>query len=106
MSWISLADVIEILRFALEKNEVRGPINVISPQPVQNVEFTKTLASVLHRPALFPAPAFALRLVLGEMADALLLSSQRVLPQKLQKHGYRFLHSDLSSALAAVLNVV
>ena len=105
MSWISLADVIEILRFALEKNEVRGPINVISPQPVQNVEFTKTLASVLHRPALFPAPAFALRLALGEMADALLLSSQRVLPQKLQKYGYRFLHADLSSALAAALNV-
>jgi len=103
MSWISLADVIEILRFALEKNEVRGPINVISPQPVQNAEFTKTLASVLHRPALFPAPAFALRLALGEMADALLLSSQRVLPQKLEKLGYRFLHSDLSSALAAIL---
>ena len=105
MSWISLADVVEILRFALEKNEVRGPINVISPQPVQNVEFTKTLASVLHRPALFPAPAFALRLVLGEMADALLLSSQRVLPKKLESLGYRFLHADLSSALAAALNV-
>jgi len=103
MSWISLAEVIEILRFVLEKNEVRGPINVISPQPVKNVEFTKTLASVLHRPALFPAPAFALRLALGEMADALLLSSQRVLPQKLEKLGYRFLHSDLSSALAAIL---
>lgn len=104
MSWISLADVIEILRFALEKNEVRGPINVISPQPVQNVEFTKTLASVLHRPALFPAPAFALRLVLGEMADALLLSSQRVLPKKLESLGYRFLHADLKSALTAILS--
>lgn len=103
MSWISLADVVEILRFALEKNEVRGPINVISPQPVQNVEFTKTLASVLHRPALFPAPAFALRLVLGEMADALLLSSQRVLPKKLESVGYRFLHADLKSALTAIL---
>jgi len=103
MSWISLADVVEILRFALEKNEVRGPINVISPQPVQNVEFTKTLASVLHRPALFPAPAFALRLVLGEMADALLLSSQRVLPKKLESLGYRFLHADLKSALTAIL---
>jgi uncharacterized protein (TIGR01777 family) len=106
MSWISLDDVVEILRFALEHGEVRGPINVISPQPMQNAEFTRTLASVMHRPALFPAPAFALRLVLGEMADALLLSSQRVLPQKLEKLGYRFLHSDLSSALAAVLNVV
>jgi uncharacterized protein (TIGR01777 family) len=106
MSWISLEDVVEILRFSLEHAEVRGPINVISPQPMQNAKFTRTLASVMHRPALFPAPAFALRLVLGEMADALLLSSQRVLPQKLEKLGYRFLHSDLSSALAAVLNVV
>jgi hypothetical protein len=103
MSWTSLDDVIEILRFALEKGEVRGPINVSSPQPVQNAEFTKTLASVMHRPALFPAPAFALRLALGEMADALLLSSQRVFPKKLESLGYRFLHSDLKNALAAVL---
>jgi uncharacterized protein len=103
MSWISLNDVIEILRFALEKGEVRGPLNVISPQPVQNEEFTKTLASTLHRPALFPAPAFALRLALGEMADALLLSGQRVLPKKLESLGYRFLHADLKSALGAVL---
>jgi uncharacterized protein len=104
MSWISLDDVIEILRFALENGNVRGPINVISPQPVQNAEFTKTLASVLHRPALFPAPPFALRLALGEMADALLLSSQRVLPKKLESLGYRFLHADLKSTLAAILH--
>jgi uncharacterized protein (TIGR01777 family) len=103
MSWISLDDVIEILRLALENGQVRGPINVISPQPVQNAEFTKTLASALHRPALFPAPAFALRLALGEMADALLLSSQRVLPKKLESLGYRFLHSNLDLVLAAIL---
>jgi uncharacterized protein len=103
MSWISLEDVVAILKLAIEKNEVRGPTNVISPQPVQNAEFTKTLASVLHRPALFPAPAFALRLALGEMADALLLSSQRVLPQKLEKLGYQFLHADLNGALQAIL---
>src|SRR5580698_5672304 len=95
MSWISLEDVIEILRLAIENGNVRGPINVISPQPLQNAEFTKTLASAMHRPALFPAPAFALRLVLGEMADALLLSSQRVLPKRLEKLGYSFLHADL-----------
>ena len=106
MSWISLGDVIEILRFTLEHREVRGPINVISPEPIQNAEFTKMLASAMHRPALLPAPPFALRLALGEMADALLLSSQRVLPQNLEKLGYHFLHSDLSSALAAILNVV
>jgi len=103
ISWITLEDVIEILRFALEKGEVRGPVNVISPQPLQNAEFTKSLASAMRRPALFPAPAFALRLALGEMADALLLSSQRVLPKKLESLGYRFLHADLKSALGAVL---
>lgn len=104
MSWISLADVIEILCFALEHGKVRGPINVISPEPMQNAEFTRTLASVMRRPALFPAPAFALRLALGEMADALLLSSQRVLPQNLEKLGYHFLHADLKSALAAIVS--
>jgi len=103
MSWISLEDVVEILRLALENGHVRGPINVISPQPVQNTAFTKTLASAMHRPALFPVPPFALRLALGEMADALLLSSQRVLPKKLQSLGYHFLQSDLKNALAAVL---
>jgi uncharacterized protein len=103
MSWISLEDVIEILRLALESGPVRGPVNVISPQPVRNAEFTKTLATTMHRPAFFPAPAFALRLALGEMADALLLSSQRVLPQKLQQLGYSFAHPDLNSALAAIL---
>jgi uncharacterized protein len=103
MSWIALEDVVEILRLAIENGNVRGPINVISPQPVQNAEFTKTLATAMHRPALLPAPAFALRLVLGEMADALLLSSQRVLPQRLQKLGYNFQYADLSAALKNVL---
>jgi uncharacterized protein (TIGR01777 family) len=103
MSWIALEDVVEILRLTIENGNVRGPINVISPQPVQNAEFTKTLANVMHRPAFFPAPAFALRLVLGEMADALLLSSQRVLPKKLESLSYHFLHPDLSGALKNVL---
>jgi uncharacterized protein len=103
MSWVSMDDAIEILRFAIENGNVRGPINLISPQPVQNAEFTKALASTMHRPALFSVPGFALRLVLGEMADTLLLSSQRVLPKKLESLGYRFLHPDLKDALAGVL---
>jgi uncharacterized protein len=103
MSWIALEDAVEILRFALENGNARGPINVISPQPLQNAEFTQILARAMHRPALFPIPAFALRLALGEMADTLLLSSQRVLPQKLQQLGYHFLHSDLRTALTAIL---
>lgn len=104
ISWITLEDAIEILRFGLEKGDVRGPVNVISPQPIQNAEFTSILASAMHRPALFPAPPFALRLALGEMADALLLSSQRVLPQKLQQLGYNFHHPDLATALENMLN--
>ena len=104
MSWVTLQDVVAILRFALESGAVRGPINVVSPQPVRNTEFTKVLAKTLHRPALFPAPAFALRLLLGEMADELLLSSQRAIPAQLEKLGYRFLHPDLPGALAAIWN--
>ncbi len=75
MSWIALSDVIEIIRYALAKRDVRGAINVVAPNPVTNAEFTKELANTLHRPALFPAPAFALRLAMGEMVDTLLLSS-------------------------------
>jgi len=104
MSWVTLQDVVGILRFALENGAVRGPINVVSPQPARNAELTKVLAKTLRRPALFPAPAFALRLLLGEMADALLLSSQRALPATLEKLGYRFLHPELATALSAVLS--
>ena len=103
LSWVTLDDVVAILRLALENGAVRGPLNVVSPQPVRNAEFTNALAKVLHRPALFPAPAFALRLALGEMAEALLLSSQRVVPTELQRLGYRFLHPDLEAALSALL---
>jgi uncharacterized protein len=111
MSWITLEDAVAILRFAIENASsrgavntapVRGAINIVSPQPLQNAEFTRVLAKAMHRPALFPAPPFALRLALGEMADALLLSSQRVTPQALEKLGYRFLHADLTSALSAI----
>jgi NAD dependent epimerase/dehydratase family enzyme len=102
MSWVTLQDIVAILRFALENGAARGAIHVVSPQPVRNAEFTKVLAKTLRRPALFPTPAFALRLLLGEMADELLLSSQRAMPAALEKLGYRFLHPDLPSALAAV----
>jgi uncharacterized protein (TIGR01777 family) len=103
MSWVTLEDVVGTLRLAIEKAAVRGAVNVVAPGAVQNAEFTKVLAKALRRPALFPAPAFALRLVLGEMADALLLSSQRVAPARLEQSGYRFLHADLADALKSVL---
>jgi NAD dependent epimerase/dehydratase family enzyme len=82
---------------------LRGQVNAVSPNPVRNAEFTRVLARVLRRPALFPAPAFALRSLLGEMADALLLSSQSVRPQRLQSAGYTFRHPDLEPALRVVL---
>lgn len=103
MSWITLEDVVGVIRFAIENNATRGVVNVVVPNAVQNAEFTKMLAQVLHRPALFPAPAFALRLALGEMADALLLSSQRVVPQALEKLDYRFLYPELPAAFNCVL---
>ena len=74
MSWIALEDVVRVLRGAMDDASWNGPVNLVAPEPVRNAEFTRVLASVLHRPAIFPAPALALRLALGEMADALLLS--------------------------------
>ncbi|HEX2665080.1 MAG TPA: TIGR01777 family oxidoreductase [Candidatus Acidoferrum sp.] len=103
MSWITLEDVVGAVRFAVENGSVRGTVNVVAPQPAQNAEFTQALAKALRRPGLFPAPAFVLRLALGEMADALLLSSQRVSTQKLQQLGYQFRFPELPSALRAVL---
>jgi uncharacterized protein len=103
MSWVTLEDVVGGLEIALEKNGMRGAVNIVAPQPMPNAVFTKVLAKAMHRPALFPAPAFALRMALGEMADALLLSSQRILPVALEKLGYRFLHADLPSALSTLL---
>jgi uncharacterized protein len=103
LSWITLDDTVAILRLAIENANITSALNVVSPQPVTNAQFTKILAATLRRPALFPAPAFALRLALGEMADALLLSSQRVLPAQLQKLNYQFQHPDLATALAAIL---
>ncbi len=103
MSWVTLAEAVSVVRFALENESLRGPVNTVSPNPARNREFTAALAQALHRPAIFPAPAFALRLALGEMADALLLVSQRVVPWKLSALGYEFIHPELAGALAAVL---
>lgn len=103
MPWIALEDVIGAIRMPLGDERFSGPVNVVAPNPVQNVDFTRGLALAVRRPALFPAPAFALRLALGEMANELLLSSQRVKPQKLLDAGFDFRHSDLESALRAIV---
>jgi uncharacterized protein len=103
MSWIALEDVVRVLRAAIDDARWNGPVNLVSPEPVRNSDFTRVLASVLHRPAIFPAPALALRLALGEMADALLLASQRVQPECLQQYGFAFRYENLEAALHAVL---
>jgi hypothetical protein len=103
MSWLSLPEAVSILRFALASETLSGAVNAVSPQAVRNAEFTRVLARVLRRPAIFPAPAFALKLVLGEMAEALLLAGQRVHPEKLLAAGYTFQHPELEQALRAVL---
>jgi uncharacterized protein (TIGR01777 family) len=102
MSWVTLEDVVGIVQYALGTGGVSGPMNVVSPHPIRNADFTAVLGQVLRRPTLFPAPAFALRMALGEMAGALLLSSQRVLPQRAQAYLYPFSHQSLEQALQSI----
>ena len=102
-SWVSLDDVVEALVHALTQDALTGPMNLVAPQPVTNAEFTRTLGSVLKRPAFLPAPAMGLRWLLGEMADALLLGSARVEPRQLLVTGYRFQWQDLEGALRHLL---
>jgi uncharacterized protein (TIGR01777 family) len=103
MSWIALDDAVGVIGHALADDALHGPVNVVAPEPATNHDFTRTLARVLLRPAIFPVPAFALRLALGEMADALLLSSQRVEPARLIASGHRFRFPELEGALRHLL---
>jgi hypothetical protein len=103
MSWIDIDDVVGTIQHAMKTDTLHGPVNVVGPNPVRNAEFTKTLASVLSRPAIFPMPAFAARLVFGQMADELLLASQRIEPAKLLSTGYVFRNPELRSALDNIL---
>jgi uncharacterized protein len=103
MSWIALDDVVGGLLHCLQNESLHGPVNFVAPNPVTNRQFTETLAHALNRPALFPVPAFLLRLLMGEMADALLLASARVKPSKLLDSGYKFQYSELGEALQGVL---
>lgn len=99
MSWVTLHDAIRAIAFALDEPNVRGAVNVAAPEPVTNREFTQTLARVLRRPAVFPVPAAVLRTIFGEMADATLLASARVLPVRLGEHRFSFRHSELGTAI-------
>lgn len=102
-SWIALDDLCAAIAFLLADERARGTFLGVAPNPVTNREFTAALAKQLARPAILPAPAFALRLLLGEMAEALLLSSQRAVPRRLLELGFRFAHPELDSSLAAAL---
>lgn len=104
MSWITLDDLVRLLIFAVSNDSMRGPINAVAPQALTNEEFSRTLAHVLHRPSMFPAPAFALRLALGQMANELLLAGQRVEPKVAMEAGFRFQYPQLETALQHVLN--
>jgi uncharacterized protein (TIGR01777 family) len=103
MSWIALGDVVNGLKFVIADKPVHGPVNFVAPNPVTNAEFTKTLGRVLSRPTLFPVPAFGARLAFGELADALLLSSQRVEPGVLEDNGFLFSWPTLEPALRHLL---
>src|SRR5215210_5023905 len=103
MSWIALHDVVSGLKFLMANTSIHGPINFVAPNPVTNAEFTKALGRVLSRPTFFPVPAFGARLAFGEMADALLLSSQKVKPGVLQEKGFSFTWPTLEPALKHLL---
>jgi len=103
MSWIALEDAADAARNAIFDERYHGPINVVAANPVRNSEFTRVVARILHRPAVFPVPKFALRLALGEMAQPLLLASTRVRPERLMELGYTFRYDNLEAALQKMI---
>lgn len=102
MSWIHLTDWVKLVCWTIGRDFVMGPINATAPEPVTNGEFSKALGATLHRPSLLPAPGFALRLLLGEMADSLLLASQRVLPARAEQLGFQFSYPRLEATLQSL----
>jgi len=103
MSWIDVEDMVGGIHHIVKTDLLQGPVNMVAPKPVTNVEFTKTLADVLSRPAVFPVPAFAIKLLFGEMGETVLLGSQRVEPSQLVASGYPFRFRDLRASLENVL---
>jgi uncharacterized protein (TIGR01777 family) len=104
MSWIALDDLINVIHFALENAELKGAVNTVAPNPVTNGEFTKTFGKVINRPTILPIPAFAVKLLFGEMGETLLLQGQRLIPKKLQDAGFEFEFPNLEDALRHVLD--
>jgi len=104
MSWIDAQDMVGAIHHILKTDLLQGPVNMVAPKTVTNEEFTRTLASVLSRPALFPLPAFVVKLAFGEMGETVLLGSQRVEPTQLVMSGYPFRFSNLRSSLESILS--
>ncbi len=104
LSWIDVRDMVGAIHHILKNDLIQGPVNMAAPKPVTNAEFAKTLASVLSRPAIFPLPAFAVRLAFGEMGEECLLSGQKVEASKLIASGYPFRYRELRASLEAILN--
>lgn len=103
MSWIDVQDLVGAIHHILKSDLLYGPVNMVAPRPVTNAEFTQTLASVLSRPAIFPVPEFAVKLLFGEMGETVLLGSQRVEPTQLVSSGYPFRFRDLRASLQNTL---
>ncbi|HEV7828866.1 MAG TPA: TIGR01777 family oxidoreductase [Pseudonocardiaceae bacterium] len=104
MPWISLDDEVGAIRFAVEHDELSGPVNLSGPDPVTNAEFTRAMGEAMHRPTPLVVPGFALRLIRGaELVDEMVMTGQRAVPSALRAHGYRFQHATLPAALAAAL---
>lgn len=103
MSWITRDDTVEAIKLALRRESLAGPVNVVSPNPVTNAEFTRTLARVLSRPALLPMPERVLTTLMGDMAREMLLASQRVNPRKLTQHEFHYRDPQLEGALRRLL---
>ncbi len=103
MSWIALDDLVAVIRRAIDDEALAGPLNAVSPNPVRNSDFTRALGRLLCRPTVLPLPAAAVRLLFGEMGRELLLAGAKVVPARLERAGFSFLHRDLDSALRAAL---
>ena len=102
-SWVAIEDVVGAVQHAMTHEGLSGPVNVVAPNPVTNIDFTRAIAQVVRRPALFPLPPFAVRLFFGQMGEELMLASARVLPTKLQASGYKFRYPELKPALIDIL---
>ena len=103
MSWITLRDLVQGMLFLMKREDLSGPFNLVAPHPVRNRDFTRALAGAVHRPAILPAPAIALRVAFGQMADETMLASQRAVPQRLLEAGYRFEDEEIEPALKGLL---